>query len=996
MTISLNENKHFKVSNVFVFHPLSDCGEDHFYDFPYIMNSQNKPTSPTHSMNSDLTCSTESGYSSSFTPSIADSFRRDSNTTYENCIGSSNYELMEPKVRTKPTRQIPSPYEYKNVVRQDGLDSHVNNVDFSSDQGEKLNFGENLHVDRQDLRSIGSAPVSIPERKDSLLDKRFSDPIAQDAVIERLSGVTTPHENTTTKRLSGESTAQGNSPKRLSDSASITSQEDTPKLVPENAFIDDTTTKRLSGETSAQGTAEKRLSGDATPENSPTSVRDNKTSQEDTQKRIDKPRTSGPFMLSRRVSARKLKSFDIPLRRSDSLNSPTTSDGRNSPSNLESPSSSRPNSRTGMGSMSPDSPVPRPKSQISEDSPRVHPRAASFTRSCSSDAFSSKSLKEARQRIKSPSPTELRDLQQRDTPPYSAEEASPQVVNSTDITSRLGRSYSFGTPSSSSRECERHELYENHEYIPRCNTVSGTTTALDNRPSQRGTVYENYEMMKAMDIAQRLISSENNMTKEEAVGAYDNHKLQSGFNSSGKVPSSSAQGYEKMVLRKSYIENDRNSSDSASRNINPRSASYENYSAGAIKNSKVSYENFVMVEHSDVPEEIGSIHNTLKCPSYENHGFEELRAQAENEMKETDLLDNVFQEYSSSVPNSDNWQVIRKTLDDNGSLVIKMGRSVTPRLRRSSSDGDLRDDAEKDSCATSSYGTDDMRNVRCSLDITGKLASALSDRINIKEHVMITNGDVKIVDAQMETTFRSPKESSDSVLRDKHLVSKDLGNRNKLVHDGDFCELYRKNRDLDSLNDCAQADLSLRSIAASGIVPKDIPPALPVRNQHSLKSTTNNEYVRGSYENVKKGTPLPQRAEQAVATQPLLENNTSSVEETNSTQPTTNVISFENKLVSFMSPRLLKKEKVEDVPELPPKARSLPRQQKSTSNYPRLSRDSSDVKLNFVEDVNRYRPCPSKGSPNYEYPRRNVSNDDVETPPPLPKKMSKNNADIAA
>lgn len=867
---------------IFISLCLSDCGEDHLYDLPFIINSPNTATSPTRSQDSDFTCSTESGYSSSLSQSISESNRRDSSANYENCISTPNYELMEPTVKIKPTRPAPTPYE-----------------------------------ENKDLGSSNSPPVTIPERKDSLQEKRLSD-----SSLEQVA-----------------------------------------------------------------------------------------------KKRSDKPRSTGPFTLSRRVSSKKLKSFDIPIKRRDSsspVNSSSTNTDRNSMPSLsanQSPSSSRPNSRNSIGSMSPDrSPVLRPKSEISEQSPsKVSPRARSFARSCSSGGFSSKSLRDAQQRIKSPSPTDmyskddinfkgsssdgfssksLRDAQQ--------SIKSPSPMDTTDDISFKGRSYSFGSPSQ--RGCQRTELYENHEYIPRCHTVSGTSTYDNhklNRSPNRDTFYENHEIVNTYNKAQNLVNSRSNIEEGLGSNTYDNHRLQSQPASERSQGSSVPQGYEKMVLRKSYFEKEPNAFDAK-----PKNTSYENYSVGSIRNSQVPYENFVIVEHSDVPEEIRTTMNNLKCPSYENQGFEELRAQAENDLiKESDILNNVFQDYSCSLPNSENWGVVKKTLDNNGSLVIKMGRSITPRLRKSSSDGDLRDEEDINlDLGSASSGCKETRPARCSLDITGELASALSNRMNIKENVTITNNGVKFAEALMET-FKSPKELEGSSLQDR-----DLGNSSEpaqtvesFKNSQEFHESSQKDKVLGNTNESVQFDPSLNNERV-GIPFNDVPPPLPERKKRSSSRVANEDFISNSYENVNKDVTVPQRNEPIPNKETLqnevIEDKTTDIEDTHSSPPRPNVLCFENRLAAFMSPKLIKKVNVEDdVPDLPPKARSLPRSQKSTSNYPRLSRDSSDVKLTFADDVNRYRPCPTKASPNYEYPRRS-GNEGDETPPPLPKKHSKTSPDV--
>ncbi|KAK3714897.1 hypothetical protein QZH41_010903 [Actinostola sp. cb2023] len=908
-----------------VFPSSSECGEDHVYDFPFIINSPNA-TSPVgtrarrRSFDNELTFSIESdsGYSSSIdkiSRTSSECSRRDLNSSYENCRETPEYELMEPTIKSKPTRPVPIP-----------------------------------DTENKTIGPANSDPVSTPnsQSKPMTVRERMSDPNP------------TP--------------VQGFSKGRIS-------------------------------ETSSSG----------------------------------KPRSSGPFTLSRRVSAKKLKSFDVPVK---STRCPLDFTTTTSPSSLsqnvdngpppslplkKSPSSSRPNSRNSTSSGSPQrSPLPRPKSDLPQEFTEEESATKigkTFARSCSVDGFASKSLKEAQERLNSPT----------------------EVIPSNDVALQ-GRSFSFGNPSQ--RGCERAELYENHDYIPRSKSTGSKSlnrenhsvvdkpgvpsfqnydnhklAKVDTKSSTSGPFYENHEIpIENISVINQVPSPVKNVEEMLSSNVYDNHRLKREFLVSPENHSrdSLPQSYEKMELRQSYVEKEEAITDVPKETTRTENVSYENFSVRSIKNRQACYENFVMVDHSDVPEEICSTLNNLKCPSYENHGFEELRAQAENELnKECNLeesFEKLVQECSRSLPNAGNWEIVKESLDNDGSLVVKMEQFRIPRLRKTSSDGDLRDsNQDNEGYSENKFGSHsdpvapprlkkqakEAKKVRWSLDVTGELASALSIHMNgssednTKEKVVITNNGVSLVDCeniieplptQKDTSLESPKRLPELPLQVRASQNLDLTDTIEITQD----------------TNSESPECTLQ----------DVPPPLPERKKNSLSRVSKDApgMHDSSYENVKRPAALPSVIDSSnippAATLPneSLKQSEYLDEEEAIVQPQRpNVLCFENKLATF--PRILKSPQSpttsdrtnqvdENVPALPPKVKSPLRSpsrrstSKSSSNYPRLSRDTSDAKLTMYDDVQRYRPCPTNGSPNYEYPRT-ISSGNDDTPPPLPRKLSK-------
>lgn len=332
------------------------------------------------------------------------------------------------------------------------------------------------------------------------------------------------------------------------------------------------------------------------------------------------------------------------------------------------------------------------------------------------------------------------------------------------------------------------------------------------------------------------------------------------------------QGYEEMFLRRSSYDS------SKSDEVCPNTTHYEN-----INNDSL-YENFIMINHTDVPDEITTTKSNLKCPSYENYGFEELTAQGRKAIDEGDHCQpRDLEKYSCSAPVQNGFEIAKKRSS------IREGSIVDSRLVHH----------ERDSYSNN-FDSEHFRNVNQELtSITAR----------VKEHVIITDSRVKLA---QEPGIPVENQGYDSA--------------------------------------------STRRINAADLATDDDAPPLPLKKGSSSPSNDiSNIETKKSLEEPCFKTTIP------------------------------SILYFENKLAAFSQPitdQLVHKDHMfEDAPVLPPKEKSILRSRGSTpSNYPRLSRDSTDLKLTFTENTHRYRPCPTKGSPNY--------GESHDSPPPLPRKQS--------
>lgn len=785
-------------------------------------------------------------------------------------------------------------------------------------------------------------------------------------------------------------------------------------------------------------------------------------------------RVSAKKLNSFSVPTKNAESSQCPLDHTTSVKSPKSNSGIESPPPLPpKKGTSRPNSQNSNSSSSPQkSPVLLPRSKSSKKSSIGESFAnemMTFIRSVSSDGFESEALKEAQRAVQNLSPSKNissddASVKRRSNTGGTRARSQTEVLSPSkkspvvEIGEPGRRSNSIGGRTLHDRS--KTEVYENNGSGPRSHNIESKSLDYENHvlvtmkdlsfqnydnsklksvPSkeepQSSPIYENHAITatvaKQESSTVTSSSTDGDGSKslikplEQSMGNYDNHKLvKDNSKISRKVdrvsyenytPKSMPQNYEKMVLRRSFIETEdttENLETDKEVSIGDDSGSYENHSVGSQK-SQLFYENFVLVEHSDIPEDISrDSANDLKCPSFENHGFSELEAAGKEALKTEETAQNeipqTFQEkdnsdiLSKSLPTCCDWKLVNESVNEDGSLSVLVEVVGASNLRKTSSDGDVSESKQTKKVGTRPESDDTSgpippprwkkwareakkQQTRWSLTVGGELASVLSNYFHqhgkdLKDNKELTpQKDVDKINKQTippregESVTSSTEEARSSVsertsspISDKMLVS----SREDAID---------KNASLTS----SEQKLSTPEKVLSDIVSEsqEVDSGLPTKNEASSSKV-------GLDSRPSQETP-------SLAPEKLTNGLDDVKLEEKPQRP--NVLCFENKLAGFAEMfhseiNADQAEVAQDVPTLPPKKSPVSppgkRNSSRTSQYPRLSRDSTNTKLSFEEDRQRYRPCPSNGSHDniYDLPCEDTSED---APPPLPRKVSK-------